>query len=111
MLYYRNAATAETFTPRSASQDDRGLRSTLLYMTALASCMVVAKIWTTTMWVLLFYQFDPDDNHFSLHLCITELQTLQNDGLHRVIFICLLEYQVIEYRLPIYDFPIMNPDL
>ena len=37
--------------------------------------VVLARICTTlTMWVLLYCRFDPDDNHFSLHLCnVTEL--------------------------------------
>ena len=40
-----------------------------------------AKIWTMTMWVLLYCRFGPDENHFSLELCM-----LLSYRLHKVVY-------------------------
>ena len=39
---------------------------------AVSACrVVVARIWTMTMWVLSYFRFDPDNNNFPLHLCMS----------------------------------------
>ena len=45
-----------------------------------AGRMVVARIWKNTMWVMLFWRYNSDDNLLSLHLCMP-----LNYKLHQVV--------------------------
>ena len=43
-----------------------------IFPLAVFACrVVVARIWTMTMWVLSYCRFDPDDERFSLYLCMS----------------------------------------
>ena len=85
MSHYRNTAEANIFTPRSSWEDCslwlNKLNIKIFPLAVFAFRVVAASIWTTTKWVMWYWRFNPDGNHFSFRLC-----TPLDYRLHQVVY-------------------------
>ena len=60
-----------------------------LTLAAHACWVAVVKIRTMAMWVLLYYQFVRDGNHFSSYLCMSLIYRLHQMVIFTELYACL----------------------